>query len=193
MSFKKDAAPKTNAGSLCTSSSWLGPLSVSGIHRFLISPFLLIFALDLSPIQTHFTEKDRTLDMVDVLRKEVPYEFDVAVKKVEDACVSEGFGLQLTKGVHDIFKQKLGIDDYPKYTVILVCNPHLAKIALEISKDMGTIFPCSFTVYEEDGKVKVAHTSIMKVGVETGLAPQEDMESLIEETGARIRKVWDKI
>ena len=131
--------------------------------------------------------------MVDVLRKEVPYGFDEAVKRVEEACVSEGFGLQLTKGVHDILKQKLGIDDYPKYTAILVCNPQLAKKALDISKDMGTIFPCSFTVYEEEGKVKVAHTSIMKMGMEIGLASQEAMESLIEETGRRIRKVWDKI
>ncbi|MFW9974168.1 MAG: DUF302 domain-containing protein [Candidatus Thorarchaeota archaeon] len=131
--------------------------------------------------------------MVDVLRKQVPYGFDEAVKKVEDACVSEGFGLQLTKGVHDIFKQKLGIDNYPRYTAILVCNPHLAKRALDISKDMGTIFPCSFTVYEENGKVMIAHTSIMKIGVEIGLASQEEMESLIEETGKRIRKVWDKI
>ena len=89
--------------------------------------------------------------MVDVLRKDVPYEFDDAVKRVEEACESEGFGLQLTKGLHDILKQKRGIEDYPKFTVILVCNPDLAKTALEISKDIGTIFPCSFTVYEEDG------------------------------------------
>ena len=131
--------------------------------------------------------------MVEVLRKEVPYGFDEAVKKVEDACVSEGFGLQLTKGLHDILKQKLGIEDYPKYTAILVCNPHLAKKAIEISKDMGTIFPCSFTVYEEDGKVKVAHTSIMKLGAETGLADKDAMQDLIEETGKAVKKVWDKI
>jgi uncharacterized protein (DUF302 family) len=131
--------------------------------------------------------------MVDVLRKEVPYGFDETVKKVEDACVSEGFGLQLTKGLHDILKKKLGIDDFPKYTVILVCNPHLAKRAIEISKDMGTIFPCSFTVYEEDGKIKVAHSSIMKIGVETGLADKDAMQDLIKETGSRIKKVWDKI
>ncbi|MFX1578289.1 MAG: DUF302 domain-containing protein [Promethearchaeota archaeon] len=131
--------------------------------------------------------------MVEVLRKVVPYGFDEAVKKVEYACDSEGFGIQLTKGVHDIFKQKLGINDYPKYTVILVCNPQLAKTALDISKDMGTIFPCSFAIYEEDGKVKVAHTSVMKIGVEIGLVSGEDMDPLIEETGKRIRKVWDKI
>jgi len=130
--------------------------------------------------------------MVDVLRKEVPYGFDETVKRVEDACVSEGFDVQLTKGLHDIFKQKLSID-YPRYTIIMVCNPQLALRALDISKDMGTIFPCSFTVYEDDGKVKVAHTSIIKIGVEIGLASRKDMRELIEETGKRVRKVWDKI
>ncbi len=131
--------------------------------------------------------------MVDVLRKEVPYSFDEAVKRVEEACGTEGFGVQLTKGIHDIFKQNLEIDDYPKYTVILVCNPQLAKKALDISKDMGTIFPCSFTVYEEEGKVKIAHTSIMKIGAEVGLAPKEAMKELIEETGKRVRRVWDRL
>ena len=131
--------------------------------------------------------------MVDVLRKESAYSFDETVKRVEEACVSEGFGLQLTKGIHDILKQKRGIDNYPKFTAVLVCNPDLAKTALDISRDMGTIFPCSFIVYEEDGKVKVAHTSIMKAGVELGLAPQEAMKDLIEETGKRIKKVWEKI
>jgi uncharacterized protein (DUF302 family) len=131
--------------------------------------------------------------MVDVLRKEVSYDFDEAVKKVEEACVSEGFGLQLTKGMHDVLKEKLGIDDYPKFTSVMVCNPHLAKRALEISKDMGSIFPCSFTIYEEDGKIMVAHTSVMKAGVELGLAPKDEMADLIEDTSKKVKKVWDKI
>lgn len=128
-----------------------------------------------------------------MLRKESAYSFDETVKRVEDACVSEGFGLQLTKGIHDILKQKRGIEDYPKLTSIMVCNPDLAMTALDISKDIGTIFPCSFIVYEEDGKVKVAHISIMKAGVELGLAPQESMRDLIEVTSKRVKKVWDKI
>lgn len=131
--------------------------------------------------------------MVDVLRKESSHSFDETVKRVEDACVSEGFGLQLTKGIHDILKQKRGIDDYPKLTSIMVCNPDLAMTALDISKDMGTIFPCSFVVYEENGKVMVSHTSIMKAGVELGLAPHDEMKDLIEETGKRVKKVWEKI
>jgi uncharacterized protein (DUF302 family) len=131
--------------------------------------------------------------MVDVLRKESSYSFDETVKRVEEACESEGFGLQLTKGIHDILKQKRGIDDYPKLTSIMVCNPDLAMTALDISRDMGTIFPCSFVVYEENGQVKISHISIMKAGVDLGLAPQDEMKDLIEETSRRIKKVWKKI
>ena len=47
--------------------------------------------------------------MVDVLRKEVPYGYDETIKKVEDALMSEGFGIQLTKGMHGMLMQKLGL------------------------------------------------------------------------------------
>jgi hypothetical protein len=32
----------------------------------------------------------------------------------------------------------------------------------------------------------------MKMGVELGFAPEEPMKPIIEETGERIHKVWDK-
>lgn len=130
--------------------------------------------------------------MVDVLKKEVTCSFDDAVKKVENACVSEGFGHLLTKNIDSVFKDRLGVD-YSRYTFILACAPELAMMALNVSKDVGTIFPCSFVVYEDQGKVMVAHTSIMKIASEVGLASKEGMKPVIEETGKRVRKVWDKI
>ena len=132
------------------------------------------------------------LDMVDVLRKEVSCSFDEAVKRVEDACTSEGFGLLLTKDIDSVFKQKLGVD-YPRYTFILACAPELAKMALDASKDVGTLFPCSFVIYEEGDKVMVAHTSIMKIAAEVGLATKKAMAPVVEETRRRVHKVWDRI
>jgi uncharacterized protein (DUF302 family) len=130
--------------------------------------------------------------MVEVLRKEVSYSFDEAVKRIEDACESEGFGILLTKGIDSVFRQKLSVD-YPRYSIVLACAPELAKKALDASKDVGTIFPCSFVVYEDEGKVMVAHTSIMRIAAEVGLATQDLMAPIIDETGKRVRKVWDKI
>ncbi|MGD2072114.1 MAG: DUF302 domain-containing protein [Candidatus Thorarchaeota archaeon] len=131
--------------------------------------------------------------MVDVLRKQVSYSFDEAIAKVEQACKEEGFGLLLTKNVDDIFKKKLGLEDYPRFTFILACAPQLAKAALDISKDVGTLFPCSFVVYEEESKIFVMHASIMKAAAETGLAPKDAMAPVIEMTGKRVHKVWDAI
>ncbi|TFG34489.1 DUF302 domain-containing protein [Candidatus Thorarchaeota archaeon] len=130
--------------------------------------------------------------MVDILRKEVPYSFDEAVKRVENACVNEGFGLLLTKGIDSVFKEKLGVD-HSRYTFILACAPELAKMALDVSKDVGTLFPCSFVVYEEGDNVIVAHISIMKIALEIGLATKEAITPVIEETGKRVRMVWDRI
>ena len=131
--------------------------------------------------------------MVDVLRKQVPYAFDEAIAKVEQACKDEGFGLLLTKNIDEVFKKKLGLDDYPRFTLVLACAPELAKAALDVSKDVGTLFPCSFVVYEDEGKIFVMHASIMKAAAETGLAPKDVMAPVIEMTGKRVHKVWDSI
>ena len=131
--------------------------------------------------------------MVDVLRKQVSYSFDDAITKVEEACKKEGFGLLLTKNIDEIFKKKFGLDYYPRYTFILACAPELAKAALDVSKDVGTLFPCSFVVYEDEGKVFVMHASIMKAAAETGLAPKNAMAPVIEMTRKRVHKVWDAI
>jgi uncharacterized protein (DUF302 family) len=57
---------------------------------------------------------------------------------------------------------------------------------------MSLVMPCSFVVAEEDGKVVVTHSSVMKMGVELGFAPEEPMKPLVEETSERVHKVWDK-
>jgi uncharacterized protein (DUF302 family) len=131
--------------------------------------------------------------MPEILRKEVQMSFDDAVKRVETLAEEGGFTILLTKGMHDMFKKKLGIDDYPRRTFILACSADLAKKAVDVSPDMSLVMPCSFVVSEEDGKVIVTHSSIMKMGVELGFAPEGPMKPVIEETGIRVHKVWDKI
>ncbi|TFF96042.1 DUF302 domain-containing protein [Candidatus Thorarchaeota archaeon] len=143
-------------------------------------------------MQSHFTAIKCMALMIDILKKEIDFTFEDAVKRVEGACTSEGFGLIVTKDLDKVFKKNLGVD-YSKYTFILACAPELAKMALDVSKNVGTLFPCSFVVYEDQGKVFVAHTSIMRAASELGLAPADGMAPVIEETGKRIGKVWEKI
>ncbi|MFW9887907.1 MAG: DUF302 domain-containing protein [Candidatus Thorarchaeota archaeon] len=118
--------------------------------------------------------------------------FEDAVKRVEKLTEEGGFTVLLTKGMHDMFKTKLGIADYPRRTFILACSADLAKKAVDVSPNMSLVMPCSFVVAEEDDKVVVTHSSIMKMGVELGFAPEGPMKPIIEETGERVHKVWDR-
>ncbi len=130
--------------------------------------------------------------MPEILRRELDLDFEDAVKYVETLVEEGGFTVLLTKGMHDMFKKKLGIE-YPRTTFILACNAELAKMAMDVSTDMSLVMPCSFVVSEEEGKVVVSHSSIMKMGVELGFAPEGSMKPVIEETGKRVHKIWDKI
>ncbi len=131
--------------------------------------------------------------MVDVLRKEINLPFEEAVERVEK-LVSEKFSVLMVKSIDGVIKKNLDLSEYPlKYTTILACGPRLAKMALDVSEDLGTLMPCSFTVYEKEGKVFVSHVSIMKIAPEIGMAGEEEMEPVIEETGKRVESVWEKI
>ena len=131
--------------------------------------------------------------MIDILKKELKMDFDSAVKRVEKIVSEEGFSVMFTKPIDEIFKKKLGIKEYPKYTTILACGAKFAKAAMDVSKDVGLLFPCSFVVYEEGDKIYVSHTSIMKIAAEIGLAAYEDMISVIEMTGKAVHAAWDRL
>ncbi|MFX0170813.1 MAG: DUF302 domain-containing protein [Candidatus Hodarchaeota archaeon] len=131
--------------------------------------------------------------MVDILRKEIEMSFDDGVKLIEKIMIEEGFSVLLTKDIDVVIKTKLGISEYPRYTTILGCGPELAKMALDVSKDVGLLFPCSFVVYEEEGKVIVAHVSIMKIAAEINLASADALAPVIALTGEKVQAVWQKI
>jgi uncharacterized protein (DUF302 family) len=131
--------------------------------------------------------------MVDALKKQLTMDFDDAVEHVEKLVKAEGFSVLLTKAIDDILKKKLGVVDQPRYTTILACAPELAKMGLDASLNVGLLFPCSFVVYEEEGKIFVSHISIMKIAKEVGLASAEAIQPVIEKTGKKVKALWDKL
>ena len=132
--------------------------------------------------------------MVEILRKKITdMSFDEAVEHVQTVVANEGFTVLLTKAIDQVIEKKLGVKGYPRYTSIMACGADLAKAALDVDKDVGTLFPCSFVVYEEDSEIKVAHVSIMKIAAELGFASQEGMAPVIKTTSERVHAAWDKI
>ena len=132
--------------------------------------------------------------MVEILRKTITnMSFDKTVEHVQTIVASEGFTVLLTKAIDQVIEKKLGVKDYPRYTSIMACGADLAKAALDVHKDVGTLFPCSFVVYEEDSEIKVAHVSIMKIAAELGFTSQEAMAPVIKKTSERVSAAWGKI
>jgi len=131
--------------------------------------------------------------MVDVLKKELSLPFEEAVERVKN-IVEEDFSVMMVKSIDEVLRKNLDLSEEPeKYTTILACGAGLAKMALDVSKNIGALMPCSFVVYEEDGKVYASHVSIMKIASELKLADQEAMKPVIEETGEHVSRVWKKI
>ncbi|MHA1211961.1 MAG: DUF302 domain-containing protein [Candidatus Heimdallarchaeota archaeon] len=130
--------------------------------------------------------------MVDILKKELAMSFDDAVAHVEKLLTEGGFNVMLSKALDEMLKKAFGMPEYPRYTFILACSPELAKMGLEASFNVGLVYPCSFVVYEEDGKIIVSHASIMKIAKEVGLASAEAMDPVIEKTGKIVHAVWNR-
>ena len=131
--------------------------------------------------------------MVEILKKQLAMAFDDAVKHVEQIVQEEGFSLIVTKSLDQIFAKKLGVTDYPRYSFILACGPKFAKAGLDVSKNVGLLYPCSFVIYEEEGQVFAAHSSIMKIAAEIGFAPADEMQPVIEMTSKAVHRAWSRL
>ena len=133
------------------------------------------------------------MNKLDFLEKELEMDFESAVKHVENTVIRGNFNVMLVKSIDEIIETKLGLKNYPKYSIILACSPELAKSALDVSKLNGLLFPCSFVVYEERGKIMVGHISIMKISTMIGLTEPGEMDEVIENTRDAIDLIWEKI
>ncbi|OQY10850.1 MAG: ABC transporter ATP-binding protein [Marinitoga sp. 4572_148] len=89
------------------------------------------------------------------LLKETNYEFEEAIKKLEEELKKEGFGILMRIDFDEKFKAKLGID-FKKYTILGTCNPKNAHKAILIEENVGLFLPCNVIVYEKGGKTAIA-------------------------------------
>ncbi len=80
---------------------------------------------------------------------------DQVCKLIEQAASENKFGVL---GEHDLKKKMIekGLQFDYECRIIEVCNPQQAKNILMSEMALSTALPCRISVYEEEGKVKVA-------------------------------------
>jgi uncharacterized protein (DUF302 family) len=82
--------------------------------------------------------------------------FELAIARVTEALMQEGFGIISTIDVQDTLKQKINVDFRP-YRILGACNPKLVYEALSVEDKVGTMLPCNVVVQAlDDGTIEVA-------------------------------------
>lgn len=117
--------------------------------------------------------------------RQTPYEFEEARRRVEEALKAEGFGVLTEIRVDEALREKLGIEDYPRYSILGACNPRLAHRGLELERELGLLLPCNVIVYEHEGRTWVA---AMNPNAALGLVGNPALQEVAGEADVRLRR-----
>lgn len=89
------------------------------------------------------------------LKTTVSTDLATARQRLEAALKDQGFGVLTEIDVQATFKAKLDVEHEP-HRILGVCNPGLAKDALDVDRDVALLLPCTATLREVDGATEVA-------------------------------------
>lgn len=139
-----------------------------------------------------------TIDPDDIGEKRAVLDMDheEAVEHVRTVFEDAGFGIPVEFSPSDLLNEKLekgsGPDARDPYYVLGACNPAVADAALDVTQDIGGLFPCNVIVRElEPGRQEVYHVSIMRIARLVGLAPDsEAWDDIVAETGTYVEEAY---
>jgi uncharacterized protein (DUF302 family) len=120
-------------------------------------------------------------------RLEVPYE--EALKLLEVALKTEGFGILTSVDMRATLKEKLNAE-FRKYSILGVCNPPLAQRALASDLEAGLVLPCTIVVYEDDGTARVSIADPMAV---VELLGNPALQPIAEQAQAKLNRVAEAL
>lgn len=89
------------------------------------------------------------------LTTHVAHDIDTTQDRLTSALAEQGFGVLWNLDLQAIFADKLGVD-HEGQRILGVCNPRLAKSALDADRDVALLLPCTATLREVDGGTEVA-------------------------------------
>ncbi|RKX36333.1 MAG: DUF302 domain-containing protein [Verrucomicrobia bacterium] len=110
---------------------------------------------------------------------------DQVCSDLEEAVVAHKFGLMATHNLRETMAKK-GVSFDRECRVFEVCNPHQAKKVLESRIEVSTALPCRISIFEEEGKVKLA---TMKPSMMLGIFEAPDLDSVAAEVETSIMAI----
>ncbi|CCW34884.1 hypothetical protein CWRG_00094 [Chthonomonas calidirosea] len=81
--------------------------------------------------------------------------FADALRLTKEAFQQQGFGTLAEIDVQKALQEKLGLHREP-YTILGMCNPHLASQAIAAEPHIGLLLPCNVLVAQHGERVEVS-------------------------------------
>ncbi len=116
---------------------------------------------------------------------------EAAVEHVREVFTDAGFGIPVEFSPAELLNEKVDADRDPYY-VLGACNPAMADRALDVTPQIGGLFPCNVIVWErEPGLQVVYHVSIMRIARLLGMAPDDETwAGIVEDTGELVDEAF---
>ena len=108
--------------------------------------------------------------------------------RLEAAVKAHRFGVIGVIDLKGKMREK-GVDFGPACRIYEVCNPHKAKEVLENDMRISTALPCRISLYEEDGKVRLA---TMLPSAMLGMLGAADLDAVAAEVETAIKAMIDE-
>ncbi|KDE58178.1 hypothetical protein EL22_06580 [Halostagnicola sp. A56] len=117
-----------------------------------------------------------------------------AIEHTREVFEAEGFGVPAEFSPSDLLNEKVDADRDPYY-VLGACNPAVADRVLDVTEQMGGLFPCNVVIWQESpGRQVVYHVSIMKIARLLGIAPDdENWQEIVDETGEMVDTAYSNL
>ena len=108
--------------------------------------------------------------------------FDEAVARVKEIFKEEGFGVLTEMNIQGALEEKIGVRIDP-YTVLGMCNPHLASRAIAAEPNIGLLLPCNVLIARRGVLVQVSAQDPLFMVPMTG---NEALQPIAQEARERI-------
>jgi uncharacterized protein (DUF302 family) len=121
------------------------------------------------------------------LQLTVPAPLAAVRPAVEAALKTQGFGVLTEIDLQATFRAKLGVDHEP-HRILGVCNPQIAKGALDLDRDVALLLPCTVTLREVEGGTEVRVLDPESVFTLAAPATQARLAPLAADVGERLSR-----
>ena len=107
--------------------------------------------------------------------------FDEAVERIKTLAPEHKLGVVFEVDVQNTIKTKLG-EDFRPYRILGLCNPKIAKDAIELDADFGALLPCAVAVQETaEGKARASFYNLPVIVEAIGDPEFEQWNAVVKE------------